>query len=145
MSLYEEVLERVQARGERITIQRRLVIEILCKHPDHLSIADITRALQPPNEMPETTIYRILQWLKALEIVAQTDMGTDGIVYQLLVKPHHHLICLSCGNVSELDDRYLIPLREKLSADLGFKARIDHMAIYGICQTCGAARKAENR
>jgi len=82
------------------------------------------------------TIYRILQWLKDLRLVSQTDMGAGGMVYQLLSHPHHHLICLTCGAVTDVDDAYLDDLRRKLGEAYGFTARIDHMAIYGQCHEC---------
>jgi Fur family ferric uptake transcriptional regulator len=142
MRLFDTVIEQVQAKGERITIQRRLVIEALCNGQGHLSIGAIqhySRTAYPASALQDTTIYRILQWLKDMQLVSQTDMGTVGIVYELLVKPHHHLICLACGTVADLDDGYLTLLRDRLSAEFGFEARIDHMAIYGLCQTCKAA------
>ena len=71
------------------------------------------------------------------------DMGRAGIVYELLGRPHHHLICLSCGRVTDLDDSYLAPLRDALYTGVGFKARIDHMAIYGLCADCASAEHSE--
>jgi Fur family ferric uptake transcriptional regulator len=50
--------------------------------------------------------------------------------------PHHHLICLSCGTLFEVDDSYFAIVRDRLKQELGFTARIDHMAIYGQCAAC---------
>lgn len=140
MSSFETIIERIQARGERVTIQRRLIVEALCAAEGHRSISDIQtwiKATHPEYELQDPTIYRILQWLKDLELVSQTDMGSTEIVYELLGHSyHHHLICLNCGRVINLEDSYLAPLRQALSADLGFQARIEHMAIYGFCPTC---------
>jgi Fur family ferric uptake transcriptional regulator len=143
MSLCDTVIGQIRAKGERITIQRRLVVEALCTCQGHLSIGDIQHYIQtayPASALQDTTIYRILQWLKDLELVSQTDMGYAGIVYELLIKAHHHLICLACGSVTDLDDSYWDSVRNRLSAECGFEARMDHMAIYGLCQTCKAAK-----
>ena len=146
MASFEAVIEQIQAKGERITIQRRLIVEALCAAHDHASISDLQHWIDthhPESPLPDPTIYRILQWLKALELVSQTDMGSTGIVYELLGKRHHHhLICLNCGCTTEIGDAYMDSLRQALAADFGFQARIDHMAIYGLCSTC-AASKAE--
>jgi Fur family ferric uptake transcriptional regulator len=146
MSLFETLIDQIHAKDERMTIQRRLVIEALCNCGGHLSIGDIQhyiRAGYPATTLQDTTIYRILQWLKDLALVSQTDMGAQGSVYELLIKPHHHLICLACGTVTELDSSYLSSLRDRLAAELGFEARIDHMAIYGLCHDCSAAKTRE--
>ncbi len=148
MPSVETVIDQIRARGERVTIQRRLIVEALCAARDHASISDLQRwidAQHPESPLPDPTIYRILQWLKALELVSQTDMGSTGIVYELLGKHHHHhLICLNCGRTIEIGDAYMDSLRQALAADFDFQPRIDHMAIYGLCSAC-ATQKAHDR
>jgi Fe2+ or Zn2+ uptake regulation protein len=139
MDASEKVIERLRSLGERVTIQRRLVIEALCIQDDHITIRNISaclRARGPAGDLSEPTIYRILQWLRELGIVSQTDMGEAGVVYELVEAPHHHMICLTCGAVTTLDDSYFEPLRARLREELGFHTRIDHMAIYGYCPDC---------
>ena len=143
MNELDAVLDCVRSQGERITIPRRLVIEALCSTTAHLSIHDFQVLLQqrdPDLSLSDTTIYRVLQWLKDLEIVSQTDMGQAGIVYALITQPsHHHLICLNCGAIITVEDSIFTPLREQLQREYGFEARIDHMAIYGQCEQCRRA------
>ncbi|CAG1003128.1 MAG: transcriptional repressor [Anaerolinea sp.] len=139
----QTVLSQIEARGERLTIQRRVVIEVLCTSDSHLTIPSIQRQIEANfpkvGSLSEATIYRILEWLKKLGLVSQTDLGEAGITYSLLDHPrHHHLICLNCGMVFELDDTYFADLRQKLLADYGFLARIDHMAVYGQCKGCAS-------
>jgi Fur family transcriptional regulator, ferric uptake regulator len=140
MNELDAVLDCVRSQGERITIPRRLVIEALCSTTNHLSINDLQTILHqrdPDLSLSDTTIYRVLQWLKELEIVSQTDMGQAGIVYALITQPsHHHLICLNCGAIITVEDAIFAPLREQLQRQYGFEARIDHMAIYGHCSQC---------
>jgi Fur family ferric uptake transcriptional regulator len=135
----DAILDQLHARGERLTFQRRIVIEALANHVDHVTIQDIQRYVEDKYTLQvlhEVTIYRILQWLKDLQLVSQTDMGAAGIVYQRLNQRHHHLICLKCGAVEDIDDDFLSDLRHKLADDYHFSARIDHMAIYGHCEKC---------
>lgn len=143
MDKTQTVLGEIEARGERLTIQRRVVVEVLCASESHLTIPDIQRQIEANfpkvGNLSEATIYRILEWLKKLGLVSQTDLGGAGITYSLLDHPrHHHLICLNCGMVFELDDSYFAELRQKLLADYGFLARIDHMAVYGQCKGCAS-------
>ncbi|MCA9902501.1 MAG: transcriptional repressor [Anaerolineae bacterium] len=135
----DEIMSQLEDQGERLTIQRRVVIEALAACGDHMTIQDIHAYLSQTQgvALSETTIYRILEWLKRLRIAAQTDMGAAGIVYALIDNPpHHHLICLRCGRVVDIDDSYFAAMRRKLKEDLGFITRIDHMAIYGECEQC---------
>jgi Fur family ferric uptake transcriptional regulator len=135
---FDDLIQRLRDRGERLTVQRRLVLEILCEQEEHLAVLDIQQRLQQRGiDLAETTVYRILQWLKELGFVSQTDLGLQGIVYQLVsANPHHHLVCLSCGAVLDIDDEAITLLRDYLRREYGFEPRIDHMAIFGRCRGC---------
>ena len=140
MNDYDRILSTIRECGERLTIQRRLVIEALMALSTHATINDIRRYIDdhnPDSGLAEPTVYRILQWLKGLGIVAQTDLGHSGITYELVtMPPHHHLICLNCGRIQDIDDTVMDPLRQHLRDDYAFAPRIDHMAFFGICDQC---------
>jgi Fur family ferric uptake transcriptional regulator len=144
MDSAERILQQLRQRGERITIQRRMVIEALCEDCDHLTIHDIQKQMQGRGyELDEATIYRILQWLKAAEVISQTDLGERGIVYELIgTTRHHHLVCLSCHAVIGLDDSFADQLREQVRREYDFEPRVDHLAIFGWCAQCRAAKAA---
>ena len=140
MDIPETVIHRLQDAGERLTIQRRMVIEALCRAEKHWTINDIQAYLRRQyagQELSDPTVYRILQWLKDLRIISQTDMGDVGVVYQLIEDPpHHHLVCLNCGQIIDVDDDLFTDLRRRLREEYHFEPRIEHMAIYGYCQGC---------
>lgn len=138
MTSSETIVEALRQRGERITIQRRWVIEALCAMGGHQTIQAIREHLDGQSAgLNEPTIYRILQWLKGLELVSQTDLGQNGIVYECLEAPrHHHLVCLGCGQMIDLEDEVMMRLRATLRDEYDFEPRIDHMAIFGYCRDC---------
>jgi Fur family ferric uptake transcriptional regulator len=138
----QDILEELRQRGVRLTLQRRLVLEALHAHGEHLAVQDIqARLREQGTDLTETTVYRILQWLKELGLVSQTDLGHSGIVYQLIgSRPHHHLVCLNCGKIIDVDDSVIAPLGERLRADFGFEPRIDHLAIFGLCRDCQTSK-----
>ncbi|MEP0764911.1 MAG: transcriptional repressor [Chloroflexota bacterium] len=136
----EAIVSRLREQGERLTIQRRAVIEALCASGDHLTVQDIqTRLAAQGTALTETTVYRIVQWLKERGAVAQTDLGQSGVVYQVIDRElHHHLVCLRCGRVMDIEDGVMDALRERLRREYAFEPRIDHMAIFGLCRDCRA-------
>lgn len=138
MTTVEQIVERLRLHGERLTLQRRLVIEVLCSRDEHLAVHDIQQQLaQQGSDLTETTVYRILQWLKDRGVVSQTDLGQHGQVYQIIgVEPHHHLICLGCQQVIDIDDHIMESLRKHLREEYQFEPRIDHMAFFGFCPAC---------
>jgi Fur family ferric uptake transcriptional regulator len=142
MSEYNRILEILRHHGERITLQRQLVIHALLETHAHLTVSDINEHIQIKQggqALAEPTIYRILQWLKQLELVSQTDLAESGIVYQIIgEQKHHHLVCLTCGKTTDVADTLFDGIREQLIRTVGFHARIDHMAIYGYCSGCAS-------
>jgi Fur family ferric uptake transcriptional regulator len=134
----DDLMRSLRERGERLTVQRRMVLEILCEHGDHLAVQEIHQRLEQDGvDLTETTVYRILQWLKEVGVISQTDLGQTGAVYQLVgTHPHHHLVCLSCGAVLDVEDDVFALLRDTLRREYGFEPRIDHMAIFGLCRAC---------
>ena len=140
MQDYDRIVDLIRKSGERLTIQRKLVLDALTHTNTHMTINAVRDYIQQQHQgqiIPEPTIYRILQWLKDMGVVSQTDMSEDGIVYEIMgVHPHHHLICLNCGRTVDIDNSLFDGLRQNLQTEYKFHARIDHMAIYGYCEEC---------
>lgn len=138
MSTKEAIIAQIKGYGERLTLPRQAVVEALCALDGHQTMQAVQSYLAEQGMViPEPTVYRILQWLKDLGIVAQTDLGQSGITYELVsTPPHHHLVCLTCGNLQNIEDAVMQPLRDVLVNQHGFLPRIDHMAFFGICDTC---------
>jgi Fur family ferric uptake transcriptional regulator len=131
----QEVLRR---SGQRLTPQRMMVLAALAEQDGHITAETILELVRP--EYPYinlSTIYRTLDLLVELALVAETDLGSGVRQFELLgPHPHHHLICQRCGGTIEIGDETLQPLRERLQTHYGFEARMDHFAIFGVCKAC---------
>jgi len=134
----DQIIETLRHKGERITAPRRWTLRILLEQRGHLTIEQIHQQLAAHGiHADEATVYRTLQWLKEHGIVAQTDVGQGADVYSLLDEdPHHHLICLNCGETINADDENFAALRDQLAERYGFHPRIEHLAIFGLCDHC---------
>jgi len=76
--------------------------------------------------------------LEQLGLVTKTEMGVGRIMYHPVDKGHHHhLVCRSCGNVVDLDESALTPLKESLLRDYQFIADLRHLGILGYVLTAG--------
>ena len=113
---------------------------MLYAHGDHATADEIFAAAQERYPyLNISTVYRTLELLRDIGIISETDLGDGRRQFALLSDDrHHHLICLRCGYVQEIDDQPFDNLRASLQAAHGFDARIDHLAIFGTCQVCAA-------
>jgi Fur family ferric uptake transcriptional regulator len=114
-----------------------MVVEVLAQHGGHITGEEILqRVKQQHPQTNKTTVYRTLDLLSELGMVAVTDMGAGKLEYELLDRPHHHLICEKCHLRLEVDDTLLEPLRASLLERYGFTTNLDHFALFGVCPVC---------
>ena len=137
MSHHLETAQALRARGYRLTPQRLLVLDAI-KGAGHLTAEEVMQRVLPEYPMINAaTIYRSLQWLKEMGLVAETDLGNECRVFEYIADhPHHHLTCLGCGRQLELPDHVLRDLRERIEEEFGFTLRADHMGLFGYCTRC---------
>ncbi len=130
------------ASGVRLTPQRFMVLEALATQPGHTTADQILRTVQARYPyINKTTVYRTLELLSELGLVAISHMGGNQAAYELIASPHHHLICKVCGLVIELPDAALNPLRAFVEGEHGFRPYLDHFTLFGVCRECQARQE----
>lgn len=130
----DEVLERVRARGGRVTTARRLVVGALLDADSHLSAEDLASVVQADHpEVHLSTVYRTLESLEELGIVRHTHVGHGPVVYHL-GDLHQHLVCEECGDVIDVPAALLDELSTTLRRRYGFELHIGHFALLGRCR-----------
>ena len=138
MSGHFNLIEDLRQQGYRLTPQREMVLEAIHESQGHVSAEEIYARVQARNPCVHiSTVYRTLELLKQLHIVCEIDLGGGCVCYELAgERIHHHLICQQCGEVLELDDEVLAPLKDTLRQEYGFEAHLAHLAISGRCRSC---------
>jgi Fur family ferric uptake transcriptional regulator len=92
------------------------------------------------------TVYRTLRRL--------TDEGAVDVIredptqarYRLCsLEHHHHLLCDTCGNVTEIPECDVQEWAEKVGRAQGFVVRSHRAEILGLCRACARRRRARGR
>lgn len=129
--------ETLREQGYRLTPQRMMVFSAIHESDHHISAEEIYKQIRAryPN-VNISTVYRTLELLKKLGLV--TEIELDGIYrYHHADKGHHHhLICRKCGRVLQLDASVLEPVQGTILRKYGFKADLNHLAVFGHCVQC---------
>jgi Fur family ferric uptake transcriptional regulator len=127
--------------GERVTPQRVLVAEALAAAGRQLTAPELwdrLRARQPG--LGRATVFRTLETLVAAGVARRLEQ--EGHVYGYVAcapQHHHHLACATCGRVEEIDEAYIRPVADRVSAELGFEIDDARLDFYGRCASCRAA------
>ena len=144
MSCESETIDALRESGHKMTPQRMMILTTLRHADGHLTAADIyDRIKQDYPYVDISTVYRTLAVLKEMRLISETHMGANDAAFEwVATERHHHLICRQCEHVSELDHRYLENLGAQIRDDVGFRADLDHFAIFGLCRVCQKALAA---
>ena len=138
MARHPELVQTLREAGHRLTPQRESVLAVIAESDSHLTAEEIiTRVRARYPYLNKSAVYRSLDLLTELGLVTQTDLGHGHIEYELHHHPHHHhLVCNHCKQVRQIDHTVFTALSKKLEREFGFKADLDHFAIFGTCKKC---------
>jgi Fur family ferric uptake transcriptional regulator len=132
------VADEIRAKGKRMTLQRRLVLDVLRRARHHTTADAIARAIRARHPQIDTsTVYRNLEALEELGFVTHTHLD-DRVTrwHRADVERHGHLVCRSCGDEQEIPLTMLDPLARRLRTEHGFHADLAHSAVVGLCERC---------
>jgi len=143
----ESLIERMRARGLRLTGQRRIVAELLDSADEHLDAESVlTLAQRRDQSIHRATVYRTIQKLKRLGLVDELDlMHVSGERHYYEVRPSHphiHLVCIRCKQVDEPSGPFWEELGQRVEQERGFTPEVIRIEMAGVCRRCGAGTRA---
>lgn len=130
--------EQLRARGYRLTPQRELVLEAVQELDHATPEAILDRVQRTAKGVNISTVYRTLDLLSELGLVAHAHIGHGAPVYHSSDEPEHvHLVCRHCGGITEAPPDVADPFVASLRTTFGFEADLPHLTVFGTCQRCG--------
>lgn len=124
--------ERLRARGMRMTPQRQLVLEAV-RRLEHATPDQVFEAV-PGVDL--TTVYRTLETLEQIGLLAHTHLGHGAPSYRLAEDDHIHVVCHHCNAVVDVPSGLIEDLDRQLRDDRGFRLDRSHLTIFGTCADC---------
>ena len=144
MSKYEWHEAALRRKGYRLTPQRVMVLAALGQREGHKSVEELyehVRRQYPYIDL--ATVYRSLQLLTKLHLVAEIRAGTTSRYELVQVEQrHHHMVCEECSAAFDLPPQYLDDLKARLVREVGFEPHMEHFTISGLCARCRSSSKA---
>ncbi len=128
----------IRQGGFRVTPQRRAILQAVTEGGGHSSVEEVYRRVKA--SLPGinlVTIYRTLNFLCELRLLVAADVGGRNWVFELAgEKPHHHLVCRTCGKVVRIEQEEVQALVDRIEQEHDFLIDMDHMALFGLCTDC---------
>lgn len=132
------LLERLRARGWRVTPQRRAVVHALAGEHVHRTADQVhaaARTLVP--EVSLATVYNTLNELVGMGEISEIHMGEGSARYDPKVGPdHHHLVCDGCGRIFDVEPTGLDQVTLPTPQRHGMRIDAVEIVFRGRCSDC---------
>lgn len=129
--------ERLRALGGRMTTPRRAVLQTLADHPGHWTAEDVVDFVADADPtVHRSSVYRSLEALVHLGVIAHVHIGHGTTVYHLADEPRLHAQCRHCGVLIDLPPEALDSCRAFVFEQHGFDLDPTHVALSGTCAAC---------
>jgi Fur family ferric uptake transcriptional regulator len=137
------LLQAVQARGIRLTAQRRVLVEIIQDARAHLDAASLLAlAKQRDVHIDRATVYRTIELLKKEQLIDELDLmhlnGEKHYYEARTEREHLHLACFGCGKIQELANGIFERLKDDVTRQSGFDIQVTRLEMGGYCRQCAA-------
>ena len=140
MSQFEHMCKQ---QGIPLTIQRRVILESLAVREDHPTADQVFEdvASKIPG-LTRTTVYRVLETLVDLGVIHKASHLGSAARYDPNTERHHHLTCLSCHRVVDMEEKSLSSLRFSHAKAGDFEILDYSVHFRGYCGDCARKKKS---
>jgi Fur family peroxide stress response transcriptional regulator len=134
----DEFVALCRSHGLAATHQRRVIyatIALLHGHPSPELIYEKVKKKIPSISL--ATVYNNVRTFLASGMLREVSMHHGSLRVEPNEHEHHHLVCVRCKTISDLDAKNLGPLRLK-TQPRGFRITRIAVDVLGICAACAA-------
>lgn len=135
------ILEAFDSAGLRNTRPRRVIAEQLADYAARgtaFGTEELWQTLQRGNpHLGRATLFRSVDVLAELGVLDRIELGDGTRRYRVCDSGHHHhLICVGCHRIEEVE--VCLPERElrRTAARVGFDVERHSLELYGRCAEC---------
>lgn len=142
----QEFEDLCRRQGLPLTVQRRVILEAVLAREDHPSAERVFNAIQ--GRLPgvsRTTVYRVLETLVRVGVINRICHPGNAARFDPKIHQHHHLVCLHCDRILDLEDESLNALKLPAIDTAGYEISEFHIHFRGACPACLRKLKKEVR
>lgn len=129
-----DIIARCEAKGLRMTDQRRVVARVIGDAEDHPDVEELyARAVKVDPRISIATVYRTVKLFEEAGILDKLEFGDGRARYEDAERDHHdHLIDVHTGAVIEFVDPEIEELQERIAARLGYRLIGHRLELLGV-------------
>ena len=134
--------------GLKVTGPRLKILDLFQSSSSrHMSAEEVYRQLLALQmDIGLATVYRVLTQFEQAGLLVRHHFEAGKAVYELDQGEHHdHMVCMSCGRVTEFFSPEIEELQNKIAEQHNFRIREHSLYLYGECKDCACAGKSAGK
>jgi Fe2+ or Zn2+ uptake regulation protein len=135
----QEIISTLKQKKFKITKVRSGIVTRFTQAKSPIAAKDLLEYFhQQGMKINKTTVYRELAFLLSENIIKEIEFGEGQKRYELEdFKHHHHLICLKCRKVEDVELKTDLNKEEtRFLKENGFKVVNHSLEFFGYCKNC---------
>lgn len=133
----ERLREALEAGGHRFTTQRAAVYEVLEGRRDHPTADEIFTSVRDRiADISLATVYKALEAFVSCDVAKKLTIGEGPARYDPRTDEHHHVRCVACGSVADVEDTGLDRWFEAMDPSTDFEILDYRLELLGHCPRC---------
>ena len=119
---------------KRRTSPRRKLLDAVMRRTGHFSAEEIYKTVPA---VGRATVYRTLSQMVDAGLICRIMFDGGEQHYQTAPGAHHHhLVCIKCDRVVDVESCEVLEFAERTALIQGFVPLTHRLEVYGVCQVC---------
>src|SRR5882724_1533744 len=146
MKLVPQFRELCQSHDLVATHQRQVIYETVMSLPGHPSPEAIyDHVKEHIQSISLATVYKNIQTFIDSGMLRKVSTYHGALRVEPNLKPHHHLVCIRCKSILDVDEDKIDPVQLRHKLPRGFKVTRIAIDILGVCENCASTRGRKTR
>ncbi|HDL63909.1 MAG TPA: transcriptional repressor [Proteobacteria bacterium] len=131
--------EFLKSKGLKFTPERREILRVIFATHEHFDVETLFEVMKKRGERTSlATIYRLVPLLIESGMIRRATRLDGHVTYEHVFghKPHHHLVCVKCGQIVEFRDEGIEQLLTEVCQKYDFSPIDQRLGVRGVCSSC---------